>query len=156
MKNHFLRFNEYNNWANRGAFESIKNTAGVDSKAIELYSHIIIAQNIWLDRIAQQPISFDSPWIKLSLDECERHSQKIYKDWNNYLESIDEIKLVKSVEYKNFKGSSFENNLCDIITHVFNHSTYHRGQIAQLIRKSNGKPAATDFIAFARMENTST
>ena len=72
-------------------------------------------------------------------------------DWKNYLENINEEEFSKVVEYKNIKGDSFKNTLSDIIAHVFNHSSYHRGQIAQQVKKSNGKPAITDFIAFARL-----
>jgi len=151
MKDYFLRLNEYNIWANNNAALSIRNTAGLDTKALELFSHILIAQTIWLDRISQHPINFDSPWIKLSTEECEHLSQKSYNDWKIYLANIGKAELSKFVEYKNVKGDTFKNKLSDIIAHVFNHSSYHRGQIAQYVKKSNGKPAITDFIAFARV-----
>ena len=151
MKDYFLRLNEYNIWANNNTAESIRNTVDLDSKALELFSHILIAQTIWLDRISQNRISFESPWIKLSTEELEPLSQKSYNDWKNYLENIGEAEFSKFVEYKNVKGNTFINKLSDIIAHVFNHSSYHRGQIAQHVNKSNGKPAITDFIAFARL-----
>ena len=151
MKDYFLRLNEYNIWANNNTAQSIRNTAGLDTKALELFSHILIAQTIWLDRISQHPISFDSPWIKLSAEECNILSEKNYGNWKNYLENISEEELSKVVVYKNVKGDTFKNKLSDIIAHVFNHSSYHRGQIAQHVKKSNGKPAVTDFIAFARL-----
>ena len=151
MKDYFIRLNEYNIWANKNTFESIRNTGGIDIRASELFSHILIAQTIWLDRRSQHSISFDSPWIILSAEELEHLSQKSYNDWKNYLENIGEAEFSKFVEYKNVKGNTFKNKLSDIIAHVFNHSSYHRGQIAQHAKKSNGKPAITDFIAFARL-----
>jgi uncharacterized damage-inducible protein DinB len=151
MKGYFIRLNEYNIWANNNTLESIRNTAVLDTRASELFSHILIAQTIWLDRISQHPISFDSPWIKLSAEESEHLSQKSYNDWKIYLTNIGEAELSKFVEYKNVKGDTFKNKLSDIIAHVFNHSSYHRGQIAQHVKKSNGQPAVTDFIVFARL-----
>jgi uncharacterized damage-inducible protein DinB len=150
MKDYFLRLNEYNIWANINTAESIRNTADLDVKALELFSHILIAQTIWLDRISQQEISFDSPGIKLSAEDCNILSERNYSSWKNYLENINEDEFSKVVVYKNIKGDSFKNTLSDIIAHVFNHSSYHRGQIAQQVKKANGKPAVTDFIAFAR------
>ena len=150
MKDYFLRLNEYNIWANNNTAESIRNNADLDAKALELFSHILIAQTIWLDRISQHPIGFDSPWIKLSSEECEHLSQKSYNDWKNYLANIGEAELSKFVEYNNVKGDTFKNTLSDIIAHVFNHSSYHQRQIAQLVRKATGKPAVTDFITLAR------
>lgn len=142
--------NEYNIWANNNTAESTRNTVDLDSKALELYSHILVAQTIWLDRISQHPMGCDSPWIKLSSEECNILSEKSYSSWKNYLENINEEEYSKVVVYKNIKGDSFQNKQSDIIAHVFNHSSYHRGQIAQHVRKSNGKPAVTNFIAFAR------
>jgi uncharacterized damage-inducible protein DinB len=150
MKDYFLRLNEYNIWANNNTATSIRNTVDLDAKVFERFSHILIAQTIWLDRISQHPISFDSPWIKLSLEECEHLSQKSYDDWKKHLENISEEGLSKSIEYKSVKGDFFKNKLRDIIVHVFNHSSYHRGQIAQQVKEANGKPAVTDFIVFAR------
>lgn len=35
--------------------------------------------------------------------------------------------------YSNIKGEKFTSTLDDILIHVFNHSTYHRGQVALLV-----------------------
>jgi uncharacterized damage-inducible protein DinB len=150
MKDHFLRLNEYNFWATKKVAESIRNTLVLDARALELFSHILIAQTNWLDRVSQRSLSYSSPWLKLSIEECQLFSQESYNEWKSYLGNVDEEKLLE-IEYKNVKGDMFKNKVSDIITHVFNHSSYHRGQIAQLIRKANGNPAVTDFIAFARL-----
>ncbi len=52
--------------------------------------------------------------------------------------------------YKNLKGSLFETLLSDILAHMVNHGSYHRGQIASLIKKSGGEPAGTDYIGYVR------
>jgi uncharacterized damage-inducible protein DinB len=36
--------------------------------------------------------------------------------------------------------------------HLANHSTYHRGQVAMMMRQLNAKPIATDFTAFLAQE----
>ncbi len=38
----------------------------------------------------------------------------------------------------------------DILTQLFGHSWYHRGQIAARVRELGGEPAATDFVFFTR------
>ena len=45
-----------------------------------------------------------------------------------------------------FRGTHIK--LMHLMQHVANHSTYHRGQIAAMIRQLDGKPLATDFSAF--------
>jgi uncharacterized damage-inducible protein DinB len=34
------------------------------------------------------------------------------------------------------------------MVNVVNHSTYHRGQVASMLRQLGGKPAATDYVLF--------
>lgn len=123
----------------------------MDPKAADLFSHIIIAQTSWLNRIRKQQKPFESPWIKLTPEQCLEYSQKFYGEMKIYLGNINAEEFSKQIEYKNVNGDSFKNILSDVIAHVFNHASYHRGQIAQLVKKSNGKPAETDFIAFARI-----
>lgn len=48
------------------------------------------------------------------------------------------------------EGVKYESTVLDILTHVVNHSTYHRGQIASLIAATGTKPAVTDYIALTR------
>jgi uncharacterized damage-inducible protein DinB len=38
----------------------------------------------------------------------------------------------------------------DILTQLFGHSSYHRGQVALLIRDLGGEPAVTDYVFWVR------
>ena len=64
--------------------------------------------------------------------------------------SLDAAELNRPVHYVNSAGQEFVNTVRDILFHVAMHGSYHRGQIALLVREAGGQPAATDFIAFAR------
>ncbi|MDO8549036.1 MAG: DinB family protein [Ignavibacteria bacterium] len=66
------------------------------------------------------------------------------------MKSLDKEKLTSIIKYRNTKGDEYQNRLSDIITHVINHSSYHRGQIALLVRNAGGIPAVTDYIAYRR------
>jgi uncharacterized damage-inducible protein DinB len=46
------------------------------------------------------------------------------------------------------KGARFELLFHDIVLHMINHGTYHRGQIANMIRIQGEKPVATDYLLF--------
>ena len=39
-------------------------------------------------------------------------------------------------------------DLASLMQHLANHSTYHRGQVAMMMRQLNAKPLATDFTLF--------
>jgi uncharacterized damage-inducible protein DinB len=48
-------------------------------------------------------------------------------------------------------GSAQSSSLPDIITHVCNHGTYHRGQVAKSLKAAGIQPVSTDFIVFSRL-----
>jgi uncharacterized damage-inducible protein DinB len=119
-------------------------------KSEELLSHIISAQKIWLNRILGKDIVID-PWQMLTQKELVPQSTPVTADWINLLEGLHENDFEKRIEYTNMKGEKFTNTIKDIVVHVINHSTYHRAQIAQLIRQSGGEPAKTDYIVYQRL-----
>lgn len=47
----------------------------------------------------------------------------------------------------------FRNSVVDLLTQVFTHGQYHRGQIAKMVGRAGGTPASTDFIVYARSGN---
>jgi uncharacterized damage-inducible protein DinB len=118
-------------------------------KSEELLSHIISAQKIWLNRILGKDIVID-PWQMLTQKELVPQSTPVTADWINLLEGLHENDFERRIEYSNIKGEKFANTIKDIVVHVINHSTYHRAQIAQLVRQSGGEPAKTDYIVYQR------
>ena len=56
----------------------------------------------------------------------------------------------RELEYQSLDAGRFRNRIEDILTQLFGHSWYHRGQIAMLIRAAGGEPAVTDLIFWCR------
>ena len=52
--------------------------------------------------------------------------------------------------YETLAGSKYVASRRDVLAHVMNHSTYHRGQVALAIREDGGEPLQTDYILFVR------
>lgn len=88
---------------------------------------------------------FSSAWTVRALSEMER------KDSENFFDSVGIINrydLQHPVTYTTFKGDLFTHSVLDILYHIINHSTYHRGQIALEFRKGRIDPLLTDYIYF--------
>ena len=150
FKDHFIHLFKYNDWATMQTAESIINLKKKNRKSEELLSHIISAQKIWLNRILGKDIVTD-PWQKLTQEEWTSQSTPQTAEWINFLEGLHEDDFEKRIEYTNTKGELFTNTIKDVIVHVINHSTYHRAQIAQLVKQSGGEPAKTDYIFYQRL-----
>jgi uncharacterized damage-inducible protein DinB len=66
--------------------------------------------------------------------------------------NITEPELSKVIHYATFAGMSTKSTLLDILHHLMNHGTYHRGQLTTFLRQLGfTKIPSTDFITFTRL-----
>jgi uncharacterized damage-inducible protein DinB len=61
--------------------------------------------------------------------------------------------LEQTVIYSNTKGQRFCNSIREIIYHIVNHGTYHRGNISAMIRQLGYQGTSTDYIYYLRNTN---
>lgn len=148
MKGHFLRLYQYNQWANKLFCDTISNSDHQNSKIDVLLSHIYAAELIWLSRVYEVNIKIPSVWELLPLEEAIESLKKTDSIWIKYLENEPDFDSV--ISYSDSTGNAHQTVLKDIITHVANHGTHHRGQMATLLRLENMDPPASDFIFFTR------
>jgi uncharacterized damage-inducible protein DinB len=147
-KIHFLELLEYNHWADLKVADVILKNNLQQSAANSLFSHIINAEIILLARIKKSKL-FD-PFEVRSIDENLRLAGEIYTEWKNFIETLPETDFDRIIEYINIKGEQVKAKIRDIFMHMVNHSTYHRGQIASVIRSLNAEPPVTDYITYIR------
>lgn len=118
----------------------------VPDKALLLMSHVINAQHIWNARILDLPQAYKVFEVH-SLSKLK----SIQTDNNIKTEEIiNGNKLSQVLSYTNSAGKSYQNSVKEILLHVCNHSTYHRGQINSLLRQNGINPVICDYIAYKR------
>jgi uncharacterized damage-inducible protein DinB len=54
------------------------------------------------------------------------------------------------IHYQDMKGNSYTSTLWEIVLHVVNHATHHRGQVAGFLRTLGHTPPPLDLIRFYR------
>ena len=86
----------------------------------------------------------------LTVERCETECGALGTAWAAFVESAEPGHLGDVVSYVNSKGEAWRSTVGDILTHVVLHSSYHRGQIAMLVRAAGGEPAITDLIYWCR------
>lgn len=139
----------YNNWANDILFKTFEAYGDqTPASCLRLLSHIVNAQATWLSRINSEK-QLAGLWDVHDLEGCKilhaETSQGLRAAMERHADDLD-IKI----EYANSQGRVFQNSLFDILFQVFNHATYHRGQIAVEMRINGLQPVNTDYINFVR------
>ena len=136
-------------WADAAALDALRSSPGNDSRALTVYSHVVGVEATWLARIDGRP-SDVAVWPTLSLDEAASLGTRNATELDALVSSIGPNELGRKIDYRNSAGRAFTDTLEDILLHVALHGSYHRGQVAFLIRAGGGEPASTDYIGFIR------
>ena len=135
----------YDEWANREVLNAIRAAGDDNPRSLQLMSHILAAELVWLERLKGLPQSVPV-WPQPDLAQCEAQAAKLGGQWLEFLDLITAGDVSQSISYRNSKGEEWTNTIVDVLTHVVMHSAYHRGQIATHMRATGQTPAYTDFI----------
>lgn len=151
------RWLEYEREMHRRVLESLRSVPAdrqadpAFAKAKSLLAHLLVARQIWLFRlgVGDPPTAdfFPTGW---SLGDLAERVEAVHAAWVAYLDRLDDVALARVFEYTSLDGQRFRNAVEDVLTQLFGHSSYHRGQIASLVAALGGKPAITDFIYWSR------
>jgi uncharacterized damage-inducible protein DinB len=119
-------------------------------KAVSLLGHIVAARRVWLFRFGVLNNNVELFPRDVSLGDISDQLAEMETAWSQYLDQLDDAELARVFEYQSYAGQRFRNSIEEILTQLFGHSWYHRGQIAQLVRSMGTEPAVTDFVFWAR------
>ena len=115
-------------------------------KANVLFCHLLNAHQIWNNRIMPiQPLH--GVWDLLPI---EKRAEIDAENYSHSLKILSQTNILDRISYTNSKGQKFNNSIQEILFHIINHSTYHRGQIAMEFRNSGIEPINTDYIFYKR------
>ncbi|MBT32407.1 MAG: damage-inducible protein DinB [Thalassobius sp.] len=147
MEEFFKGLFTYSHYFNQKIAEVIlANNAKMPTRSLELFSHMVNAHHIWNCRIMDVTPQL-KVWSMSPLEELMAIDNENYKV---SLDILTETELNGSISYSNSKGKQFANSVQDILFHVINHSTHHRGQIIMLMRQQDIEPPVTDYIFYKR------
>jgi uncharacterized damage-inducible protein DinB len=156
---------EYDRWANHRVFQAAANLSaeeftrdlgGSFRSVRDTLLHIVAGEWIWLeywkttspnsaflaDLRARRAVLFN-PDAFPDLDAVRLKWAEIERVQIEFVSGVTDELLRKLIPFR-----TTEVRLSSLMQHVANHSTYHRGQIALMMRQLNAKPAATDFHEF--------
>jgi len=149
MKEYFLKLYQYNSWANNRVLNCLQRQQVEDEKILTLMGHIVAAQFLWLHRIQGLPPPDVKLWGNYTVEQLNSMVDEAGKRWLQFVDSEDNFN--RELSYTNYVGEPYTNNVEMIMIHLVNHSSYHRAQIAMLLRQKGLEPINTDFITYDRV-----
>ena len=137
----------YNLWANQSIMKLIKSDEKPNNRDVALMSHIINALEIWNKRILKKTC-YSGVWQVHTIDTWEDLLQRAQED---SFCALDEYRLDHQFNYHDTKGEPLSAYVGATLTHLINHSTYHRGQII-INRQDEQRPTlSTDYFRYRQL-----
>jgi uncharacterized damage-inducible protein DinB len=156
MVSQFQKWFEYEKDSHRKVLESLERvpaeqrTSAAFQTAVDMMAHICGARWLWLRRLgaAEGPPNLFPAGVEFA--SLPARLETMERAWGDYLGRIDETELGRRFEYQSLEGPRFRNSVGEILTQLFGHSWYHRGQIAAIVRELGAEPAVTDYVYWTR------
>ncbi len=112
----------------------------------KLLVHEMAAQWIWLSRWrGENPTRLENHEDYPTRDSVLLRWPLVHSAINDFMGTQTPKSLARDVQYRNIKGELFSLPLGDLMQHVIDHATYHRGQINTMIKHAGGHPANVSY-----------
>jgi len=142
--------------------ELVKDRGAFFGSIIGTLNHLIVADTLWLQRIAHHPAQFASLREMLDIPTPTTLNLMTYTELSSWFErrttldqiihrlalEIKEQHLEQVLHYKRMDGTPGSKRLRDILVQFFNHQTHHRGQISTLLFQAGVDVGVTDILSF--------
>jgi uncharacterized damage-inducible protein DinB len=152
------RYAQYSQWAHKKLLDLILGLSSEQQHAIvpssfnSLYKtlfHVWGATKLWLGRLNLAPIKISGDPFNDSMEELAKALLEVDQQWVDWFVSKTDDELTEMLHYNNLAGMPFQQSYDLLLQHIFNHCTYHNGQLVTMLRALGiDKIPATDFVAW--------
>jgi len=154
---HFRGMLAYETWANGASAASLESVPDQGrlhpsyDRAVRLIPHNLLARKVWLGRLRGEVPELPVEWFpRMTTGAMRDLAATVDRSWTDFLSALRVEDLSRECGYVSSEGVRYVSTVGEVLTHVFNHSTYHRGQVARLVAECGGQRAVTDHIVMTR------
>lgn len=161
MKKLLAQYAAYNLWANQVLLETVsKLSEEQKNKLIEssfssvtkTVLHLWDVESVWWQRIKLSEL-VQAPGDSFSgaFADAAKGLLQFSRQWNDWVQQQQEHMFEHEFIYQNTKKEQFKQPIHQVLLHLFNHQSYHRGQLVTMLRQLGVTVIpATDFVVWAR------
>jgi uncharacterized damage-inducible protein DinB len=161
-RDHFRQLAGYNRWANARLYEAAlrlddelyRRPVGVFFSSLHgTLNHLLLTDRVWLRRLTGEGDHPNRLDAILYEDRRELAAARAAEDQRlvRVVEGFAEEAYARTIAYRTMGGMAHEQALGDILAHLFNHQTHHRGQAhACLSILTGAEPPSLDLLARQR------
>lgn len=151
---------DYTVWASRTLLDAAANLTRdeltrdfgtADKSVLGTLLHIYGADLVWIERVHGTSLTVRPYDDQATLSTLQTEWPRVWDRWRDYVAGLTPEKADAEIAYKTFKGDAFRAPVWQIILHVVNHGTHHRGQASGFLRALGKTPPVLDLMHFYRL-----
>lgn len=151
---------EYTHWATERLLEAAallseeelrRDFHTSDHSVLGTLVHLFKSNRLWLGRFQGEPRPGSDDENVGDLASLKTEWAGLYSRWTEWLASLDEDAPAAEVSYHDLRGRPWRQPLWQLLLHVVNHDTHHRGQVSGFIRALGHTPPPLDLVAYYRL-----
>jgi uncharacterized damage-inducible protein DinB len=148
----------FNTWANQKIFgavaalsaEQLTKDLGSSFPSVQTtLRHIAGVEWVWLERAqGRSPDKMPEAEQIPDLKTLQVRWAEVWNKWQEYGGNLTQELLDEIVDYRTFSFGPGQNPRWQMLQHMVNHGTYHRGQVTTMLRQLGAKGVGMDLITF--------
>jgi uncharacterized damage-inducible protein DinB len=155
LRNHLA----YSAWASQRLLDAVaqipsgeltRDFQTADRTVIGTLAHVFAADRIWLARVTGATSGEFITDADRQLPVLQKDWPELHARWQQWAGQLTDESVRSIVEFKDTKGNPHRLLLWQIILHVVNHGTHHRGQVSGFLRTMGHTPPPLDLSFFYR------
>lgn len=153
---------DYTSWASRALMEAAgrlasdeltRDFATADKSVLGTLVHVYAADRIWLARLERRPqLPFVTP-ADYQLSVLEADWPALGERWRQWAAGLTDEAAAAALSYTDMRGNPWQQPIWQIVLHVVNHGTHHRGQVSGFLRAMGHQPPKLDLVLYYRARN---
>jgi uncharacterized damage-inducible protein DinB len=150
----------YTAWASRMLVEAAgglsreeltRDFGTADKSVLGTLVHIFAADRVWLARLkGESPHTFVTD-ADYDLAVLQNVWPALHEQWKAWAEALTDEAARADVSYIDLSGNPWRQPLGQVVLHVVNHGTHHRGQVSGFLRAMGQAPPKLDLVNYYRM-----
>jgi uncharacterized damage-inducible protein DinB len=150
----------YTAWASRMLVEAAgslsheeltRDFGTADKSVLGTLVHIFAADRVWLTRLQGESPDIFITDADYDLAVLQNDWPALHRRWTAWAGELTDEAARTDVSYTDLSGKSWRQPLGQLVLHVVNHGTHHRGQVSGFLRAMGQAPPKLDLVNYYRM-----
>lgn len=150
---------DYSAWANgqlvaaAGALteeELARDFGTADKSVLGTLVHVYGADRLWLSRLKREPAHAFLTDADYRVSVLQTDWPALYQRWKEWAAGLSDADARAELDYTDLRGNPYRQAVGQLVMHVVNHGTHHRGQVSGFLRAMGHTPPKLDLVFYYR------